>query len=243
MLVCKTGISAGMMGISGDRFTMRSRFGGIFLAFSLVLAWAMPAAAQGEVRGGAPGSFDFYVLALSWSSSFCNNGGDQQGRTQCAIGNETGFTVHGLWPQFERGFPSECGPAGRTPSQIALQKTRGVFPEEGLARYEWRKHGTCSGKSPSDYFDDVKAAKERILIPKPFEKPKTSQNWVPIDIARAFVAVNPGLRADMIGVTCKNNQLEEIRICFSKDLRGFQSCPEVARRGCRTREISVPPVR
>lgn len=212
-------------------------------SFSLLMLLIIPSNAQGERRGGPPGNFDFYVLALSWSSGFCANTGDQQGRSQCATGSGTGFTVHGLWPQFERGFPSECGPAGRSPSQIALQKTRGVFPEEGLARYEWRKHGTCSGKSPSDYFDDVKETRARIIIPHPFEKPKSAQNWAPSDITRAFVAANPGLRADMFAVICNRDVLEEIRICFSKDLRGFQSCPEVARRGCRTREISVPPVR
>ncbi len=197
----------------------------------------------GETRGGAPGNFDFYVLALSWSSGFCANTGDGQGKSQCSIGSNLGFVVHGLWPQFERGFPSECGPAGRTPSQIALQKTAGVFPDEGLARYEWRKHGTCSGQSPSDYFDTVKAARDKVVIPQGFQNPKSEQTWAPIDIKRAFVAANPGLRADMMTVACKKGVLEEVRICFEKDTRGFRSCPEVSRQGCRASEITVPPVR
>ena len=47
----------------------------------------------------------------------------------------------------------------------------------------------------------------------------------------------------MMAVDCKRGALQEIRVCFSKDLRNFVACPEVARRACRTREISVPPVR
>ena len=212
------------------------------LAASLFFA-PTQAFAQGESRGGAPGAFDFYVLALSWSSGFCANTGDSQGRSQCATGSQLGFTVHGLWPQFDRGFPTECGPAARSPSRIALEKTRGVFPDENLARYEWRKHGTCSGQSPSDYFDDVRKARDSITVPAPFAKPAASQTWAPIDIKRAFAAANNGLRADMIGIACRRDVLEEVRICFSKDLRSFASCPEVARRGCGTREITVPPIR
>ena len=122
----------------------------------------------------APGEFDFYVLALSWSSSFCEATGDARGANQCEIGRKLGFVVHGLWPQFERGFPSDCGPAGRAPSRMALDDARGVFPDEGLARYEWRKHGTCSGKSPTDYFADVRRAKDSLVIPPQFRAPTKS---------------------------------------------------------------------
>lgn len=212
----------------------------LFAALALAFAIAAPGQAQ-ERRGGEPGDFDFYVLALSWSSGFCELGGAEKARRQCAPGAGHGFVVHGLWPQFERGFPTECGPAGRTPSRSALDAARGVFPEEGLARYEWRKHGTCAGGSPTDYFADVKRARQAVAIPKPFVAPKEPQTWAPIDIERAFVAANPGLRADHMSVQCKRGVLEEVRICFTKDLRGFRPCPEVNRNACRTREIMVPP--
>ena len=194
-------------------------------------------------RGDAAGEFDFYVLALSWSSGFCAVEGDQKNREECARGSGLGFTVHGLWPQNERGYPSDCGPQGRTPSRAAMDIAREVFPSEGLARYEWRKHGTCSGSSPTDYFRDVKAARAKIVIPREFEKPDRESRWSPIDIERAFVAANPGLRADMIAISCRRGVMNEIRLCLTKDLRGFRACGDVDRNGCRTREISVPPVR
>lgn len=183
------------------------------------------------------GNFDFYVLALSWSPGFCElKGGD---RDQCGPGLGKGFVLHGLWPQFESGFPSDC-PGAASPSRMALEHAKDVFPDERLARYEWRKHGTCSGRSPSDYFVDAARAKDSIAIPSPFAQPIADQIFAPIDIERAFTAANPRLRPGMLAIGCRRGVLEDVKICLSKDLREFRACPEVARRGCHGREISVP---
>jgi ribonuclease T2 len=210
------------------------------LAIGLLAAAAGSASAQ---RGGAAGGFDFYVLALSWNSGFCEVEGDAKNRETCRPGSGLGFTVHGLWPQNERGFPTECGPAGRSPSRAAMDEARKVFESEGLARHQWRKHGTCSGASPTEYFRDVRAARDKVKIPDGFASPAREQRWSPVDLERAFVAANPGLRADMMSVSCRRNVLGEVRICLSKDLRSFRACDEVDRGGCRVREITVPPVR
>lgn len=196
-----------------------------------------PRARGAERMSRRAGDFDFYVLALSWSPGFCElKGGDNR---QCEPGAGLGFVLHGLWPQYERGFPSDCsGPS--TPSRVALEGADGVFPTEGLARYEWRKHGTCTGRSPSDYFADAARARQGVAIPPPFQKPTAPQSFVPIDIERAFVAANSRLRPGMMAVGCRRGLLEDVKICLSKDLREFRACPEVVRRGCRAREISVP---
>lgn len=209
-----------------------------------LLSLSVAGARAQERRGGTPGDFDFYVLALSWSPGFCELEGDRdRSREQCADGANLGFVVHGLWPQNERGYPSDCGPAGRTPSRIAMEQAQGLFPSEGLARYEWRKHGTCSGSSPSDYFADVRRAREKIVVPPSLQKSERDQTWTAIDLERAFAAANPGLRPDMMSVACKRGVLQEVRICMSKDLRNFQTCQQVDRSGCRTREITVKAVR
>jgi ribonuclease T2 len=172
-------------------------------------------------RGASvPGDFDFYVLALSWSPGFC-----------------------GLWPQYQHGYPSDCGPSGRWPSRIALQNTVGLYPDEGLARYEWRKHGTCSGKSPTDYFADVRRAREAITIPPAFTNAHEVRSLAPIEVQRAFLSANPRLRPGMMAVECARGVMEGVRICFSKDLRDFVACPEVSRQYCRAGSMSVPPMR
>ena len=190
---------------------------------------------------GAPGDFDFYVFTLSWSSGFCALQGAGRGKSQCADGAGLGFVVHGLWPQYERGFPSDCG-ADRAPSRAALDSVRGVFPDEGLARYEWRKHGTCSGKAPEAYFSDVRAMFQSVVVPDAFKSPRREQSFSPMDISRAFIAANPGLRLDAMAIGCQRQVLQEVRFCVTKDLRQFRSCPEVARGTCRSTQISVPPV-
>lgn len=204
-----------------------------------------PAPDSGRVAGArATGSFDFYVLALSWSPGFCDTGGAGKAHDQCAVGANLGFVVHGLWPQNAHGFPSDCDDgAARFPSRAALDRVRGLYPSEGLARYEWRKHGTCTGLSPSDYFDQVRRARDAVTIPASLQAPGEPQTVAPRDILRAFSQANARLRADEMAVTCRQGELEEVRVCFARDLRGFTPCPEVARASCRASAISVLPVR
>lgn len=201
------------------------------------------AAAQGYGRGGTPGDFDFYVLALSWSPTFCATGGEERSPQQCRDGAGLGFVVHGLWPQYVSGYPSDCAFGTRNPSRLALDSARGVYPDEGLARYEWRKHGTCSGLPPSAYFDAVRAARDKVAIPASLTSADPGDRFTARDIERAFVDANRGLRPDMISLSCRRDMLEEVRICIGKDLRSFVTCPQVDRAGCRSRQISLPPPR
>lgn len=209
---------------------LRALAGAVLAALALVSAAAH---AQGDRRGGAPGDFDFYVLALSWSPGFCARAGERRELAQCTPGAGLGFVVHGLWPQNERGYPSQCG-AERGPSRPALEEARGVYPDEGLARHEWRVHGTCSGLSPAEYFRAVRRARDRVRVPERFERARAPQTVTPLEIERAFADFNPGLRPDTMAVVCRRGAIEEMRFCLDRDLLGFRSCPAVARAGCST---------
>ena len=74
----------------------------------LIAGAASNAVAQ-DRRQNEPGQFDFYVLALSWSPSFCEASGERgtPPQQQCAA-RPYSFVVHGLWPQYEKGFPEFC---------------------------------------------------------------------------------------------------------------------------------------
>jgi ribonuclease T2 len=191
----------------------------------------------------APGSFDFFVLSLSWSPGFCATAGSDKAADECAAGADLGFVVHGLWPQLDHGFLADCNAAAPAPSRIALDKAAGLFPDEGLARYEWRKHGTCTGEAPADYFADVRRARDEIVIPAMFQSPRTVQSTAPTVVAQAFINANPGLRPGMMAVGCQKAVLQDVKFCLTKDLRGFRACPEVVRAACRSPQISVPPLR
>lgn len=208
--------------------------------------WLLSSAALAqdtEIRGAPPGQFDFFVLALSWSPGFCEIASDAGRRDQCQAGSGQRFVVHGLWPQNERNYPVFCRPEGRFISSMVTAESRGLFPEDGLGRYQWRKHGACSGVSPGEYFRLVRAARDKVNIPEAFAKTAVDTKVLPLEIERAFVAVNPGLRTDMMAVSCKRRVLDEIRICLDRDLRNFRQCPTIDRDGCHAGEIIVPAVR
>lgn len=185
--------------------------------------------------------FDFYVLSLSWSPSWCV-GNDPTGKTdQCERGDGHGLVVHGLWPQNESGYPEYCPTRApdRVPETLGRQY-RDLIPSMGLIGHQWRKHGTCSGLSQADYFAVTRAARERLAIPPELAPTVGSGELSVSAIEAAFAARNPGMTQDMIAVTCEGRLLEEIRICFDKELN-FRACPEVDSRACRRSTVLVPP--
>lgn len=206
----------------------------------LVLAAVLPAPAQ---QRGVPGEFDFYVLSLSWSPSYCEAAGDRRGRDlQCSRGRPFAFVVHGLWPQYERGYPVECiAPAPWLPEGL-IRSALELMPARGLVIHEWRRHGTCSGVEPAAYFDTVRRARDRISIPEQFRSLRDYTMVSPRGVEAAFLAANPDLEPDMVAVTCDERRLRELRICMSRELR-FRACPEIDRRACRALRIVMPPVR
>ena len=202
---------------------------------------------RAETRHAAPAEvprgkgFDFYVLSLSWSPTWCADN-DAAGRTQqCRRGADNGFIVHGLWPQNERGYPEYCRTreSDRVPEGLG-RTVLDIIPSMGLVGHQWRKHGSCSGLSQKDYFAVTRAAFERIRIPA--DLGDGGKRVAPEGVEKAFIAANPGLAAGGMAVTCADGQLEEVRICMDAGL-SFRACPAVDRAACRAKSIEQPPIR
>lgn len=186
--------------------------------------------------------FDFYVLSLSWSPSYCEAEGADANRQQCAASRPYAFVVHGLWPQFERGYPQQCATDERTVSSKTLRTLYDIMPSAGLIRHEWQKHGSCSGLAQADYFKVLRAAREKIVVPAGFGRLEAYRTLAPADAERAFLDANPGLPPDGIAVTCDRRYLREVRVCMTRDL-AFRPCDEIERRSCRLKKVVMPPVR
>ena len=205
----------------------------------LVLAGAV-ATVRAEDRAG---DFDFYVLSLSWSPSYCEAEGGARDDLQCSGSRPFSFVVHGLWPQYDRGFPEYCRPAGNdAPDRRDVDAMLDIMPAPGLVRHQWRKHGACSGLSVDDYFDLVRRAEKRVTVPPAFRRIDRHVMVEPSAVEAAFRAANRGLDADGVAVTCDGRRLREVRICLTADLE-FTACPEVDRRACDRRQVVMPPVR
>jgi ribonuclease T2 len=195
-----------------------------------VLSFAAPAHAA---------NFDFYLLSLSWSPSYCAVEGEEADPAECS--KLRGFVVHGLWPQYERGYPEFCARTERGPSRNAIDALADIMPGAGLVRYQWNKHGSCTGLSGEAYLAVLRRAYESIEIPETFAAGSASRSMSAAAVETAFIEANPGLRKNGIAVRCKGSLLREVRICLTHDLE-FRACHEVDLAGCRRDSLTVPSV-
>lgn len=223
-----------------------NKFKILLAAFSLISLgfYFSPDFADATVIDNIPnsqtGNFDFYVLSLSWTPSFCSSPNiefPRKGTTQC-INPKDELVVHGLWPQYEHGYPTSCNSRMTGPSEAIISRMQTIMPSRRLVQIEWERHGTCSGLSAEDYFYKVSDARSRVNIP--FWIFTRQQNLSVNYIERSFVRNNYGMSANGIAIITRNNALSEVRICMTKELQ-FRDCDEVNARAARPLgQIRIP---
>lgn len=202
---------------------------------ALTICLALPVWAKGE-RSAA---FDYYVLALSWSPNWCKLEGEAKGSPQCD--KDFGWSLHGLWPQFDKGWPSYCPTSERQPSRSQTGAMTDIMGTSGLAWHQWRKHGVCSGLGAQAYFDLSREAYGTITRPEVFRKLIDPVSLPASVVEEAFLKANPKLRPDMLTVTCKSGHIQEVRICLSKSLVP-RNCGVDVVRDCTLRDALFEPI-
>lgn len=185
-----------------------------------------------------PGVFDYYLLSLSWSPEHCSDHNDSP---QCDGTRRYGFVVHGLWPQFERGYPQDCGGRALSPGQIPADVLE-IMPSRPLITHEWQKHGTCSGLSPAQYFKKIEDAYVLVKIPNEYKAPLQNVEVTPASIKQKFAQANPQFPPQAFRLACRGRFLQEVRVCYSKDLQG-RACGNDVRDSCSLPQIIMRPVR
>ena len=213
------------------------------LLAALFLSCLAGAAIAQERRQDRAGDFDFYVLSLSWSPTFCASKDGPRNAQQCGAMQDFRFVVHGLWPQKEKGYPDFC--ESREPDRVpqTLGKTFfDLMPSMGLIGHQWRKHGSCTGLSQAEYLAKTRDAYNQVKLPADLAGVSSSVKLSPDGIEEKFVAANPGMSRRGIAASCEGKRLEEVRICLTKDLQ-FRECAEVDQDGCRASSITLPPPR
>jgi ribonuclease T2 len=202
------------------------------------LFWATGATAEGERAG----DFDYYVLSLSWSAAWCALEGDARDDPQCDDGRGLTFILHGLWPQYEEGWPSFCRTGERDPTRTETAAMADIMGGSGLAFYQWKKHGRCSGLSAAAYFRAARQAHASIAIPELFQLVDQPLTLPASVIEDAFLEANPGLTRDQITITCKDGLIQEARICLTRDLAP-RTCGADVIRDCRLSDAVLEAVR
>ena len=223
-----------------------------FVAVALVTSTlGLPAEAQRHSNRSehVAGRFDYYQLVLSWSPTHCEDNSRGRNDTQCGRNRSRpfAFVLHGLWPQYEIGYPESCRTRSKpfVPNNV-INGMMDIMPSRGLIIHEYRKHGTCSGYNATDYFKASRILFNKVKIPKRYQKPTRAFLLRPEDLVRDFEEVNPKIGAGMIQVVCKRgnkNQLKEVRVCFDKKGKFRRCSGRSTRHQCARKNMYIPPVR
>jgi ribonuclease T2 len=209
-----------------------------------------PYSAPGPRAVTQPGVFDYYVMSMSWSPSYCASLPREGYDPQCSArnGKAYSFVLHGLWPQFNKGWPQDCPTAdkGFVPRPVA-DRMLDIMPSSKLVFHEYRKHGVCSGLTVDGYFDLARKLYEGVKVPDRLQNVTDQRMFMaPDEVIKEFVAANPKLKPDMIAVECggPGNRLKEVRICFDKT-GNLQACGrnENQKKMCSAARMYIPPVR
>jgi ribonuclease T2 len=201
-----------------------------------------PALAEGEPSG----QFDYYALALSWSPTYCGSSAGENDASQCTPGRKFAFVVHGLWPQFDVGWPSSCPNSDTWVEKETIDGMMDIMPSKKLIIHEWKKHGVCSGKSEQEYFELTRQLFEKVRIPARYLSPNADVLTSPQQLVIDFVKTNKNLEANMLSVQCGYSRtrarLKELRVCFN--LNGeFTKCGSNEERECLAKNLVMPQVR
>ena len=207
------------------------------LAALMALACAAAFARHHHAKpaAGTPGQFDYYVLTLSWSPTYCLT--HPQDQHQCS-GKGFGFVLHGLWPQYDRGSWPEFCSTEPLPAD-ARQLGSSLFPSQNLMEHEWLRHGTCSGIGANEYFRTADKALAVVHVPSQFEAPRQSLSMTGGQISAAFHQANPSIAADGLTVACGRGELTEVHVCLTRQLAP-RSCGKGMRNTCPVSPVEVP---
>lgn len=218
----------------------------LFLTILVLAAMFGAALDAASARDNRAGRFDYYVLSLSWSPSFCASPAGRDDAAQCSPGRRYAFVVHGLWPQYAQGWPESCRTSESWVSQKQIDAMMDLMPSKRLIIHEWRKHGTCSGLSQRQYFTAIRQVREGLRIPARYLSPTQEIRTTPAQLVRDLTLSNKALTSDMISVQCGNARdsarLAEVRICLDRQGQ-FTPCGRNEARQCQARELIMPEVR
>ncbi len=185
-------------------------------------------AALAEDRAG---QFDYYLAAFSWSPGFCADA--RPDHEQCSPARDLNWILHGLWPQYETGYPRDCASDQRDASRAQTAAMADIMGTDGLAWHEWKAHGRCSGLSAKDYFAKSRSAFNAFDLPV-FAGATPRDRLAPAGLRARILEANTGLDPEDFTVTCDaDGWLREVRICLTRDLAPRACGADVLARACQ----------
>ncbi|WP_238318655.1 ribonuclease T2 [Pseudooceanicola atlanticus] len=195
-----------------------------------------------RANGERAGDFDYFVLSLSWSPTWCALEGDARNSPQCTEDKDFGWVLHGLWPQYEEGYPAYCPSSKRPPSRSMTGEMADIMGAPGVAWHQWKKHGTCVGVEARDYYGLMRLAYGKINRPQVLRDLGRDVRLPASVVEEAFLEANPGLKRDQITITCRSGRIQEARICLDMELKP-RRCGDDVIRDCRAKDALLDRIR
>lgn len=194
------------------------------LLIALLASLVVPASARNR-RYPRPdqntaGSFDYYLLALSWVPNFCAT--HSGSANECGTGRHAAFVVHGLWPQSEQGRLNQPCQHTSPVAQDVVRYALNFYPDAGLVQHEWQCHGVYSGLSAQQYFTAVGHAFQSLHIPAAFTALSQDTQENAATLVQQFEQSNSAPPGAFVS-SCHNGELIALEACFSKDMK-LRSC-------------------
>jgi ribonuclease T2 len=214
-----------MIGMLLDSHRIRTS---VLLCGAGLAAWAGAGWAKPSCRVD-PGRSKVYRLELTVPATYCRQAGDER---DCRdFPKQTAIHLHGLWPNYQSGFPSGYCPQ----SECRVQSDFGgrycgypALPEvyqtawwaelkpymagtgKCLERHEWVKHGTCSPMDPGTYFHWALDTTQRIATAL---QPVADQ---PLTRARFDALVRDALPelAGSLRLKCKGRSVSSLYVLY-----------------------------
>ena len=159
------------------------------------------------------------LLALSLQKNFCKL---HRYKKECRNYHEKefNFTLHGLWPQPRS--KQNCSNSYKKLPKDLWEELKEVMPGavSGLAKHEWRKHGSCYGTSQERYFQDaIKLTKELNETPLREFFEKNSGKVVTKEAINQAIKKSFGNVARKVQMICQNGLITELRFSLKGDVQ------------------------
>jgi ribonuclease T2 len=182
-------------------------------------------------KDAANSTFDYYAFYLSWSPKFCLT---HNYDPECSA--RPGFIVEGLWPKKNDGTsPENCSnPAAPSNPSAYLN----LIADPTILNSIWNVHGSCSGLSADAYFANVSTALQSFEIPATFAAARNPPAKIePRILLDQLHNDNPGFPTSSFAISCDNNSLTALQVCFDKSLAPT-ACKGI--QACGAKEINIP---
>lgn len=191
---------------------------------------------------GKTGEFDYYLLSLSWAPDFCKTHPDD--KDECGPSAKYGFVLHGLWPQYDTGYPQYCIKPAPEASKEAIEIALKGNPSATLfSEHEWPKHGTCATDNAVDYAGNGVRAFNAVQIPDRLKNHGAAAQVTLADFRALLLQANPQLSDASLKVQCdRTKALQEIQICLDKTTLAPRDCTAFVRDNCPP-TFTIDPIR